>query len=95
VNWFGSFEFGDMEGDEPSIVLDEVDTDALRLFRRIRSRGHVYKINPNEPLATLQIASEPVEQSQGAALLRFRLPDDLLLDIRKLIGQRVKKSGRV
>lgn len=92
--WYGSFEFHGVEGCEPSVVLEEVGTDALGLYRRIRNRGHVYKINPDEPLATLQIASEVTEQAQGPAPLRFRLPDVTMLAIRKLIGQQAKRPGR-
>ena len=47
-----------------------------------------------QPLANLQIASELVEQSDGPAPLRFRLPDNLQMEIRKLIRQRVKGSKR-
>ncbi len=94
MNWYGSFEFHDLEGCAPLVVLDEVDTDALGLYRRIRDRGHVYRISPDEPLANLQIASEMVEQTQGSAPLRFRVPENLLLEIRRLVGQRVKGSGR-
>jgi hypothetical protein len=94
VNWYGSFEFHYVDGCEPCLVLEEVGTDALGLYRRIRDRGHVYKVHPEEPLASLQIASERLEQTHGPAPLRFRLPIEMLSEIRKLVGQQVKRSGR-
>ncbi len=94
MNWYGSFQFHEVEGCDSSILLDEVDSDALALFRRIRCRGHVYKISPDEPLANLQIASELMEQAHGPAPLRFRMPDEMLLEIRALIGERIKRPGR-
>jgi hypothetical protein len=94
VNWYGSFEFHYLEGCEPYVVLDEVGSDPLGLFRRIRDRGHVYKISPEEPLASLQIASETVEQEHEPAPLRFRVSDEMREEIGKLIGQHAKRLGR-
>lgn len=93
MNWYGSFEFHDVDGGNSVVVLEQIDADALALFRRIRNRGHVYKISPDEPLATLQIASEIVEQSHGPAPLRFRLSDEMRQEIRKLVAHQVKKPG--
>ena len=95
MNWYGSFRFHSVEGDEPCFVLDEVDSDALRLFRRVRTQGHVYRVDPEQPLASLQIASEIVEQEHGPAPLRCYLPQEMLQTIRQRIGQRASRpAGR-
>ena len=88
MNWYGSFRFHSIDGGDPYFVLDEVDSDALRLFRRVRTHGHVYRVDPEQPLATLQIASEIVEQEYGPAPLRCCLPEEMLQTIRQRISQR-------
>lgn len=87
MNWYGSFQFHSRQGREACFLLREVDTNPLRLFRRIRTEGHVYKLHAEEPLATLQIASELVEQTHGPAPLHCHLPDELRRTIRQRIAQ--------
>ncbi|NLX96679.1 MAG: hypothetical protein GXY83_10930 [Rhodopirellula sp.] len=91
MTWYASFEFLYADGSEPWILLEQIGNDPLRLFRQIRSAGHVYRVAPDEPLASLQIASERMESECGPAPQRIRLSSDTLGRIRAAIHQ---KAGR-
>jgi hypothetical protein len=91
MKWYGSFEFFYMGEAEPRVILDDVNTSPLALFREIHTVGHVYRISPDEPIACLQIASESVEAEFGPAPERIRLTADTLQEVRDAIRQ---KSAR-
>ncbi len=88
MKWYASFEFLYADGSDPWILLEQVDTNPLRLFREIHGAGHVYRVAPDEPLATLQVASERMEAECGAAPQRIRLTAETLERIRAAIHQK-------
>ena len=92
MHWYGSFEFFSIDQIEPRILLDEVGTSPLALFREIHRVGHVYRISPDEPIASLQIASESVEVQFGPAPQRIRLSAETFQEIRATIRQKSAKG---
>lgn len=91
MHWFASFEFFSIDQTDPRILLDDVGTSPLALFREIHSVGHVYRISPDEPIASLEIASESVEAQFGLAPQRIRLSAETLQEIRATIRQKSAK----
>ncbi|NUQ64105.1 MAG: hypothetical protein HUU20_16650 [Pirellulales bacterium] len=92
MNWYASFEFLYADGDEPRIVLEDVDTDPLRLFGQIRTIGHVYRVAADDSVACLQIASELIEADCGPAPQRIRLSAEALGEIRATIHQKSDRN---
>ena len=91
MHWYGSFEFFSMDQTDPRIFLEDVGTSPLALFQEIRAVGHVYRISPDEPIASLQIASEAVEVQFGPAPQRIRLSAETFQEIRQTIREKSAK----
>jgi hypothetical protein len=87
TTWYGSFRFIHLDGFHPVVFFDDLDTDPLRLSRRVPSLGHLYEIHPDSPLITLVAPNPELEREQGPAPARYRLPSAMFETIVSRISQ--------